>query len=124
MAANRVKPPVQLIGPFEQLVLSAIAGIGKEAYGVPIHAKVSELMGKKVNMGSIYVTLMRMQDKGYIASDYGDMTPARRGMPKRFYRLEEKGIIALRDSFELTQRASQTASEWWRFGKWKLNRAK
>ena len=44
------------LGNFEHLVLSAVATLRGNAYGVPIHAKVSELAGKPANLGSVYVT--------------------------------------------------------------------
>jgi len=38
--------------------------LGEDAYGVAIHEKVSELAEKPMNLGSVYVTLDRLEDKG------------------------------------------------------------
>src|ERR1700748_847913 len=74
------------LGHFEQLVLSAVTSLRGNAYGGTIHAKVSELAGRSVNLGSIYVTLDRLQDKGLVTSWFGAPTPERGGKPKRYYR--------------------------------------
>ena len=111
------------LGPFEQLVLTAVVTLRDQAYGVPIHAKVSELADKDVNMGSIYVTLDRLRDKGFVSSRFSDPTPERGGKPKCFYRIEAAGLRALEESVETSQRISE-AFESWRIGKWKPRRAK
>jgi DNA-binding PadR family transcriptional regulator len=111
------------LGPFEQLVLTAVVTLGDRAYGVPIHATVSELAGKDVNMGSIYVTLDRLRDKGYVSSRHADPTRERGGKPKCYYRIEAAGQRALEQSVETSQRVSE-AFESWRLGKWKPRRAK
>jgi len=114
------------LGPFEQLVLTAVLTLREQAYGVPIHAKVSEMAGKDVNTGSLYVTLDRLQDKGLLSSWLSDPTPERGGRPKRYYRLEAAGFSALEESVEMSRRISEAFEETssWRVGKWKPRRAK
>jgi len=63
---------------FEQLVMTAILSLGDNAYGVTIHKKVEELAHpKSVVLGAVYVTLDRLEDKGYIKSWLSDPTPER-----------------------------------------------
>ena len=53
------------LGHFEQLVMTAIMALPENAYGVSIHAKVSELAApKNVSLGAVYITLDRLEDKG------------------------------------------------------------
>ena len=97
-------------GPFEQLVLTAILALRDDAYGVSIHAKVAEMAKpRSVSLGAVYVTLDRLEDKGYLASWLADPTPERGGRAKRFYRIEALGERALRESLNLSRRVWQEA---------------
>ena len=108
----------ETLGQFEQLVLTAVHSLGDGAYGVPIHAKVSEMSGKGVNTGSIYVALDRLSEKGMLSSAYSDPTPERGGKARRFYRLEPQGQRALRDALETARRMSEAIEESpWKLGK-------
>jgi PadR family transcriptional regulator, regulatory protein PadR len=95
----------QMASQFEQLVLTAILALRDEAYGVTIHAKVEEMSSPKpVSLGAVYVTLDRMEEKGWIASWLSDPTPERGGRSKRFYRIEAVGERALQESAMTAQR--------------------
>ena len=86
-------------GQFEQIVLTAIVAIGDDAYGITIHRKVQELSKPRpVTLGAVYVTLDRMEDKGFVSSVLTDPTPERGGRAKRCYRLERAGARALSES--------------------------
>ena len=92
-----VKP--DSIGHFEQLVLTAILTLGDDAYGVTIQAKAGELAHPKpASLGSVYVTLDRLEEKGLVSSRLSDPTPERGGRAKRCYRLEALGELALQES--------------------------
>ena len=57
----------ETLGQFEQLVLTAVLSLADDAYGVSIYRKVKELARpRSVSLGAIYVTLDRMEDKGYV----------------------------------------------------------
>jgi PadR family transcriptional regulator PadR len=93
------------LGQFEQLILTAILSLRDEAYGVSIHSKVADLAKpKNVSLGAVYVTLDRLEDKGYLTSWLSDPTPERGGRSKRFYRLEALGERALRESVVTARR--------------------
>lgn len=102
------------LGQFEQVVLTAILSLRQDAYGVTIHAKVEELaQPKRVSLGAIYVTLDRMEDKGYISSWMTDPTPERGGRAKRCYRLEALGERALQESAATALRISEAVAKIW-----------
>ncbi len=102
------------LGQFEQLVLTAILRLKEDAYGVTIHAKVKELAEPKaVSLGAIYVTLDRLEDKGYLASWLSEPTPERGGRAKRCYRLEGLGERALRESAMTAKRMWEASVEAW-----------
>src|SRR5258708_27286944 len=93
------------IGQLEQLVMTAIMSLREDAYGVTIHANVAELAQPKViPLGSIYVTLDRLEDKGLVASWLSEPIAERGGRAKRCYRLEALGERALQESADTALR--------------------
>ena len=101
-------------GQFEQIVLTAILALGDNAYGITIHRKVQELSKPKaVTLGAVYVTLDRMEAKGFVSSVLTDPTPERGGRSKRCYRLEKSGERALRESAVVVRRLWDILSEEW-----------
>ena len=117
-------PKTDTLGPFEQLVLTAVLTLGDGAYGVPIHAEVTGLAGgKPVHLGSMYVTLDRLEEKGYLRSKVGKAVADSRGRPRRYYWLEPAGERALRESAATARRVYEALGDSWRLGRWKPNRA-
>jgi PadR family transcriptional regulator PadR len=113
------------LGHFEQLVLTAVLALRQEAYGAAIHTKVSDLAGvRSVNLGSVYVTLDRLQDKGYLTSWFAGASPERSGKARRYFKLEALGEKALREALDTGKRISKAAEDSWRLGKWKPSRVK
>jgi PadR family transcriptional regulator, regulatory protein PadR len=105
---------VDSLGRFEQLVLTAIVSLRENAYGVTIHRKVEELSSpRRVSLGAIYVTLDRLEDKGFIHSWLSDPTPERGGRSKRHYQLQGLGERALRESVTAAQRICAAVEESW-----------
>ena len=86
------------IGEFEHMVLLAVLRLGDEAYAVPIRDEIVSCTGRDIARGSIYITLDRLETKGYLKSRFGDATPERGGRPKRYYELRPRGLEALRES--------------------------
>jgi PadR family transcriptional regulator, regulatory protein PadR len=106
MAQNEM-PARETVGQFEQYVLTAIMKLGGEAYGVPIYDKVCELAEKRVNQGSLYITLDRLEGKGLLSSWQTDPAKEPRGRPKRYYRLMPAGLRALEESLNTAKRLSE-----------------
>jgi len=102
------------LGQFEQLVLTAILALDADAYGVTIRRKVEELSSpRKVTLGAVYVTLDRLEDKGFVSSWLTDPTPERGGRAKRCYKLEGSGESALRDSMIAARRMWNAMPKRW-----------
>ena len=89
---------VSTLGEFEQVVLLAVLRLGDEAYAVSIGDEILRCTGRDVSRGSIYITLDRLETKGYLRSRLADPTPERGGRAKRYYSLRPRAIEALRDS--------------------------
>ncbi|MEP7354150.1 MAG: helix-turn-helix transcriptional regulator [Acidobacteriota bacterium] len=113
---------LETLGQFEQLVLTAVLTL-EDAYGVTIHRKVETLSTpRRVTLGAVYVTLDRLEDKGYLSSWLSEPTAERGGRAKRCYKVEGAGELALRESMATAQRIWDTlnAAPGNRRRKWKL----
>ena len=83
------------LGDLEAQVLSAVARIGQNAYGVPIRHEVGRQIGREVSVGALYTVLERLEQKGYVRSWEGEATQQRGGRAKRFFKIEGLGERAL-----------------------------
>lgn len=83
------------LGEFEHLVLLAVRNLGDRAYGASIQRMIETRTGRNVAIGAVYVTLGRLERKGYVSTHKGTPTPERGGRPKRLVQLETRGIQAL-----------------------------
>lgn len=86
------------LGEAEQLILLAAWRVGENATGAAIREEVAQRGGRKLTVSSIYVTLMRLQRKGYVDSGLSDPTPVRGGKSKRNFTVTETGISVLQET--------------------------
>jgi DNA-binding PadR family transcriptional regulator len=96
----RLGPP----GDFEQLVLLAVLRLGDDAYAVPVRREIATRTGRAPARGAVYVTLDRLEEKGYLESRLGDPVPERGGRPRRYYRVRPAGVRALEHSWAMLRR--------------------
>lgn len=92
------------LGEFEQVVLLAVLRADDEAYAVPIRREIEKRTKRSVARGALYVTLERLEEKGYLESWLADSTPERGGRPKRYYKVCPPGVSALEQSWKALQR--------------------
>jgi DNA-binding PadR family transcriptional regulator len=85
-----------LLGEVEHLVLLAVLRLGDEAYAVPIRAIIKAAAGLDLSRGTIYVTLERLERKGYVTSWFSDPRAVRGGKARRFFRLKPPGLAAVK----------------------------
>ena len=93
----------QVLGEIEQLVLLAILRLGDGTYAVPIRAELVH-HGIVLSRGSVYVTLDRLERKGYVRSWFDDPTPEPGGKARRCFKIERSGVAALRATRNLVRR--------------------
>ncbi len=86
------------LGSLQQLVMRAVLQLPGEAYGAQIQLMLEETAGRTVTIGSIYVTMDRLESRGFVRSWLAAPTPARGGKAKRCYALTERGIRTLREA--------------------------
>ena len=88
------------LGEFEQMILLAALRLGAEAYGVRLMEELEERVGRRVSRGSVYVTLDRMEQKGWIESTLSEPASGRGGRARRVVRVTPEGVEQLRRSRE------------------------
>jgi PadR family transcriptional regulator, regulatory protein PadR len=88
----------RLLTDFELMTLLAVLRVGDEAYGVPVAREIESPARRKVVLGAVYAALERLERNGLVASIIGEPTPERGGRAKRYYRVTQRGLRAVRDT--------------------------
>lgn len=91
--------PVTL-GEFEQLILLAILQRGEDAYGASIERELEARTRRRVSLGAIYTTLLRLEEKGLVSARVGDPLPERGGRRRKYYRVLPVGLRHLERSMQ------------------------
>lgn len=84
------------LAELEELVLLAVVRSEGEAYGAVLRRELSERAGREVSVSTVYVTLVRLERKGLLASRRGAPTAERGGKAKRLFAATAEGVEALR----------------------------
>ena len=84
----------QFPGEFEHLVLAAVMRLEKP-YGAMLIEEIEERTGRRVPVGSLYVTLDRLEKKGFVTSTLEGSDRKRGGRPKRFIEPTPAGVRIL-----------------------------
>jgi DNA-binding PadR family transcriptional regulator len=90
--------PREFMGGFELLVLLALMRLEHEAYGVTIADAIRDSSGREVALGSVYITLERLERKGLATSRRGEPTAERGGRAKTYFRATAKGLREARQA--------------------------
>ena len=84
-----------VLGEFELLVLMALLRLGNGAYGASIRRDIEERTVRDVAIGTVYMTLARLEEKGMICSYLGNPGNHRGGRRRRHYLMDTPGQRAL-----------------------------
>ncbi|MEO8294127.1 MAG: helix-turn-helix transcriptional regulator [Gemmatimonadota bacterium] len=85
----------QNLGEFEQLVLLALIRLEDDAYGVSVRQEIEQRTGRRVTLGTVYKTLLRLEEKELVTAHFGPPTKERGGRRKKLYQVEGGGRAAL-----------------------------
>ncbi len=96
------------LGEFEELVLLTVASLGTDAYAVSVKSYIADCANRVVNISAIHSSLYRLEDKGYLSSEFGGSTNKRGGKQKRYFRITSAGLAALQQSKDLKQQLWKT----------------
>ena len=83
------------LGDLEELVLLSVLGLGEDAHGGRVREQLIENANRSVSISTVYVTLMRLEEKGYVHSWKGEPSASRGGKARRFFGLQPAGIEAI-----------------------------
>ncbi|MEM0939359.1 MAG: helix-turn-helix transcriptional regulator [Bacteroidota bacterium] len=89
------------LGEFQEIVLLTILILDDQAYGLKIQKEISGRLKRKLSRGALHTALSRLEEKGYLKSEYGGATTERGGRRKRFYHLTNSGKASLQQAREL-----------------------
>ena len=87
------------LGEFEHLVLATALRL-ENGYGAELMRDLEERTGRQVQGGALYVTLDRLERKGFLVTRMGEPDAERGGRPKRFVEVTREGIRALSEQRE------------------------
>ena len=82
----------------EAAILSIL--INGERYGRQVRDEYEDRMQRKMPLGSLYVTLDRMEDAGFVTSRMGDASPRRGDNRRKYFKITGAGRRALNE-FEI-----------------------
>lgn len=84
----------------EQHLLLAIIGLHPSAYGISIQDHIKDRTGREPSIGSVYASLDRLEEKGFVSSRQGEPTAERGGKRKLYFTITSPGQHSLRQSLQ------------------------
>ena len=93
-----------LQGTLDVMVLQTLAALGPQ-HGYGIARRIEQVSGDQVllNQGTIYASLVRLQNRGWIVAEWGTSDNNRKA---KFYAITTKGRGRLRDDMAYWRRLS------------------
>jgi DNA-binding PadR family transcriptional regulator len=76
----------------------AVARLGPEAYGAAIQGELAEVADRRVSVPTVYVTLVRLEERGLVRSTEEPPPAGRGGRARRVFELTPSGWDALREA--------------------------
>jgi PadR family transcriptional regulator PadR len=97
-------PKGQRLAEFELYVMSALARLGDDAYGMTIRTEIETRCGRPVAIGAVYATLARLYDKGHVTFRISAPRPVPGGRSRKHVHLTAAGRRALMHSTGMLRR--------------------
>lgn len=91
------------LGEFEEMVLLTVILLQDEAYGVEIKKELENRLDEQLSVGSIQSALKRMEQKGFLTSEFGEASNKRGGKRKRIYTATPHALKVLVEIKEIRQ---------------------
>lgn len=88
------------LGEFQELVLLTIGILYPEAYGVSIKEEILSQTGREVTLSTVHAALVRLEEKGFVKSEFGEATSMRGGKRKKYFTITATGVRMLTESKE------------------------
>jgi DNA-binding PadR family transcriptional regulator len=91
------------LGEFEEVVMLTVAILYEKAYGISIKEEIENRLSRSVSVGAMRTTLKRLEKKGLLTSEFGEVTAVRGGKRKRYFKLTQYGKKVLTQVMEERQ---------------------
>lgn len=85
------------LGEFEELVLLTVLALREGAYGVAIKRELENRLNDQLSVGSVQSALKRMEEKGFLTSEWGEAAKVRGGKRRRIYEATASGKQVLEE---------------------------
>ena len=95
------------LGEFEHLVMLALLRLKGDAYGMRVRREIQSRTDRSVTIGSVYATLDRLEQKGYVISSVAGGGPSAKGRARRYFALTPEGAAALLRKQDAIQRMTE-----------------
>jgi DNA-binding PadR family transcriptional regulator len=79
-----------------------LAILFQERYGREIRDEFEKRTGRTMPLGSLYTTLDRMEDKGFLRSRMGESASERGGNRRKYYKITGEGVSGLNRLQQMT----------------------
>lgn len=89
----------------EELILLSIWKLAGNAYGITIRSDFKKVTGKTLNYGSLYNTLFRLAQRGFVTTSESAPTSRQGGRRKILYTLTVQGEKALAEAQKINRQA-------------------
>ena len=91
----------EYLGEFEQVTLLALAALAESGHGRRVYEEIVRTTRREVSVTAVYVTLLRLEKKGYVTSQMAEPKAERGGKSRKCFRLSTKGAEELRKARRL-----------------------
>ncbi len=91
------------LGELEELVLLIVASLGDEAYAVAVRQELEKSANRILNISAVHSSLYRLEDKGFLTSEFGGATSKRGGKKKRFFKVTSTGFATMKEAKEMKE---------------------
>jgi DNA-binding PadR family transcriptional regulator len=91
------------LGEFEELIMLAIGVLFPMAYGVSIRDEIQNRSGRTVSLSAVHASLQRLEQKGYLESEFGESTQKRGGKRKKFFSITAQGVKTMEEARTLRE---------------------
>ena len=89
------------LGTFEEQVMVAVLRNGNEAYAMSVRREIERVTARSVAIGSVYVTLDRLEAKGLVSSS---RTQREDSISRRLFAVTPAGAVALAGTRAMRER--------------------
>ena len=97
-------PPARQLSRADEILMICIVVLGDEAFSTTLRAELAKRAGKKITVGSLWVSLDQLAERGLVRKRTAKGENKRGGRPRIYYRLTPRGVRALERAREFQKK--------------------